>query len=82
MSCTLQYHMHFYKEMNQQTPAGLNFRTAPYFIMHAGHCYGNNGKNNAIALKLWAVFVVFWWGNKGLHTLNRKHNEVSDCAEI
>ena len=43
---------------------------------------GNNGKNNAIAMGLCAVFVVFWWRNKGLHTLNRMHNEVWDCAEI
>ena len=74
--------MHFSKEMNQQTPAGLNFRTAPYFIMHAGYCYGNNGKNNAIAMGLCAVFVVPWWRNKGLQTLNRMHNEVWGCAEI
>ena len=40
----------------------LNFRTAPYFIMHAGHCLKeNNGKNNVIAMELCAVFVVSWW---------------------
>ena len=56
---------------------GLNFRTAPYFIMHAGHCLKeNNGKNNVRAMELCAVFVVSWWWNKGLHTLNRMHNEV------
>ena len=37
---------------------------------------GNNGKNNAIAMGLCAVLVVSWWRNKGLHTLNRMHNEV------
>ena len=42
----------------------------------------NNGKNNAIAIKLCAAFVVSWWLNKGLHTLNRMHNEVWGCAEI
>ena len=36
----------------------------------------NNGKNNAIAMGLCAVFVVSWWRNKGLHTLNRMHNEA------
>ena len=36
----------------------------------------NNGKNNVIAVGLCAVFVVSWWRNKGLHTLNRMHNEV------
>ena len=42
----------------------------------------NNGKNNVIAVRLCAVFVVSWWRNKGLHILNRKHNEVWGCAEI
>ena len=42
----------------------------------------NNGKNNATVVGLCAVFVVFWWENKGLHTLNRIHNEVWGCAEI
>ena len=42
----------------------------------------NNGKHNAIAVGLCAVFVVSWWRNKGLHTLNRMHNEVWGCAEI
>ena len=42
----------------------------------------NNGKNNATAVELCTVFVVFWWRNKGLHTLNRMHNEVWGCAEI
>ena len=34
--------------------------------------------------QLWvcAVFVVFWWRDKGLQTLNRMHNEVWVCAEI
>ena len=41
-----------------------------------------SGKNNAIAVGLCAVFVVSWWRNKGLHTLNRMHNEVWGCAEI
>ena len=41
-----------------------------------------NGKNNATAVGLCAVFVVSWLRNKGLHTLNRMHNEVWDCAEI
>ena len=36
----------------------------------------NNGKNNATAVGLCAVFVVSWWRNKGLHTLNRMYNEV------
>ena len=43
---------------------------------------GNNGKNNATAVGLCAVFVVSWWRNKGLHTWNRVHNEVWGCAEI
>ena len=42
----------------------------------------NKGKNNAIAMGPCAVFVVSWWRNKGLHTLNRMHNEVWGCAEI
>ena len=42
----------------------------------------NYGKNNAIAMGLCAVFVVSWWRNKGLHTLNCMHNEVWGCAEI
>ena len=42
----------------------------------------NNGKNNATAVGLCAVFVVSWWRNKGLHTLNRMHNEVWGYAEI
>ena len=42
----------------------------------------NNGKNNATAVGLCAVFVVSWQRNKGLHTLNRMHNEVWGCAEI
>ena len=42
----------------------------------------NNGKNNTTAVGLCAVFVVSWWRNKGLHTLNRMHNEVWDYAEI
>ena len=42
----------------------------------------NNSKNNVIAVVLCAVFVVSWWRNKGLHTLNRMHNEVWGCAEI
>ena len=41
-----------------------------------------NNKNNATAVELCTVFVVSWWRNKGLHTLNRMHNEVWDCAEI
>ena len=43
---------------------------------------GNNGKNNAIAMELCTVFVVSWWRNKGLHTLNRMYNEVWGGAEI
>ena len=42
----------------------------------------NNDKNNATAMGLCAAFVVFWWRDKGLHTLNRMHNEVWGCAEI
>ena len=42
----------------------------------------NNGKNIAIAMGQCAILVVFWWRNKGLHTLNRMHNEVWGCAEI
>ena len=42
----------------------------------------NNGKNNATAVELCTVFVVSWCQNKGLHTLNRMHNEVWGCAEI
>ena len=42
----------------------------------------NNGKNNTTAVGLCAVFVVSWWRNKGLHTLNCMHNEVWGCAEI
>ena len=42
----------------------------------------NNGKNNATAVGLCAVFVVSWWRNKGLQTLNRIHNEVWGCADI
>ena len=42
----------------------------------------NNGKHNATAVGLCAVFVVSWWQNKGLYTLNRMHNEVWGCAEI
>ena len=42
----------------------------------------NNGKNNTKAVRLCAVFVVGWWGNKALQTLNRMHNEVWGCAEI
>ena len=42
----------------------------------------NNDKNNAIAMELCAVFVVSWWQNKGLHTLNRMHNVVWGCMEI
>ena len=41
-----------------------------------------NDKNNVTAVGLYALFVVSWWQNKGLHTLNRKHNEVWGCAEI
>ena len=41
----------------------------------------NNGKNNATAMGLCAVFVVSWWRNKRLHTLNRVH-KVWGCAEI
>ena len=33
-------------------------------------------------MKLCAVFVVSRWRNKGLHTLNRMHNEVWCRAEI
>ena len=42
----------------------------------------NNDKNNAIAMGLCAFFIVSWWRKKGLHTLNRMHNEVWGCAEI
>ena len=42
----------------------------------------NNGKNNAIAMRVYAVFVVSWLQNKRLHTLNRMHNEVWGSAEI
>ena len=36
----------------------------------------NNSKNNATGVELCAVFVVSWLRNKGLHILNRMHNEV------
>ena len=49
--------------------------------MHVGH-WENNGKNNATAVGLCAVFVVSWWRNKGLHTLNRMHNEVWGCVAL
>ena len=29
-----------------------------------------------------AVFVVSWWRNKGLHTLNRMHNAVQNLAPL
>ena len=44
--------------------------------------YNYNGKNSAIAIGLCAVFVVSWWRNKGLHTLNCMHNEVWGYEEI
>ena len=43
---------------------------------------GDKNKNNATVVGLCDVFVVFWWRDKGLHTLNRMHNEVWGCAEI
>ena len=31
---------------------------------------------------LCAIFVVSWWRNKGLHTLNRMYNEVWGCGKF
>ena len=42
----------------------------------------NNGKNNTIAVGLHVFFIVFWWRDKGLLTLNRMHNEVWAYEEI
>ena len=71
-------------------PVLFNFTTVLAKFPHSPilHCAcrslltENNGKKNASAVGLCAVFVVSWWRNKGLRTLNRMHNEVWGCAEI
>ena len=77
------YHANFTRLSDAMAESRAKFPHSP--ILHYA-CRSllteNNGKNNAIAVGLCAVFVVSRWRNKGLHTLNRMHNEVWSCAEI
>ena len=57
----VRVHVYIYISLPLKT-LRLNFRTAPYFIIIIRLLLTeNNGKKNATAVGLCAVFVVSWW---------------------